>query len=492
MTRQEWVEIRQLHDEGLGIRAIAKRLGVHRRKVRKALDSKEVPNRVGRPRGSIIDEHRGWLLAKLQQYPELSATKLHSMLKEQEFKGGYSVVKKVVADLRPRIKPVYQTLHFAPGECAQVDWGVWKAIHVPGGTRRLSFFVMTLCHSRMLYFEFFFGETLEFWLTAHQNAFEYFGGVPQNIMVDNCKTAVIKPRRNGVDTVLNLDYAAFADYYGFNVNACTPHRPNEKGRVERNINYIRTGFLAARQVAVPDAINPAVRHWLKTVANVRKHRTTGRRPIDMFQENEKTALKPLPAAPYPCRAVLAAVANSCCRITVAANRYSIPPQFASTRIVVHRYAQRIVVCSHDGQLVADHVRSFARNAEIVDPEHLEAIKHLTKRAQENRQITAFLTLGVEAQNYLDGLKEKRIDYRAHVRQINTQVEIFGRDAVARAIADAHEHRAYAADYVLNILSARKRMTNTPSSPLSLLRNADLLNLKLPEPNLNAYDKEIKK
>ena len=132
MTRQEYLEIRRLHEEGLSIRAIAKRLGVHRRKVRKALNSKQLPNRIGRPRGSIIDEHRGWLLAKLQQYPELSAAKLHSILKEQGFKGGYSVVKKAVADLRPRIKPVYQSLHFAPGECAQVDWGVSPGGRKPG------------------------------------------------------------------------------------------------------------------------------------------------------------------------------------------------------------------------------------------------------------------------------------------------------------------------------------------------------------------------
>ena len=223
----------------------------------------------------------------------------------------------------------------------------------------------------------------------------------------------------------------------------------------------------------------------------RKHRTTGKQPIDSFEQDEKSALKPLPHTPYPCRTIVAAVANSCCRLTVAANRYSIPPQFASTRLVVHRYAERIIVYSHEGPIVANHTRSFARNVEIVDPEHLEAIKHFTKRAEDNRQISTFLTLGTAAQNYLDGLKDKRPDYRAHIRQINTQIQIFGRDSVARAIVDAYEHRAYAADYILNILNARKRMTDTPSSPLSLIRNTDLLNLKLSEPNLNAYDKEIK-
>jgi transposase len=489
MTRHEWLEIRRLRDEGLGIRAIALRFGCHRRRVRKALNSDRPPQRVGRPRGSIIDEHRGWLLAKLEQYPELSAAKLHNMLTEQNFKGSYSVVKEAVADLRPRLKPVYQTLHFPAGECAQVDWGVWKAIDVAGGRRRLSFFVMNLCYSRMLYAEFFLGETLEFWLAAHRNAFEYFGGVPKCVMVDNCKTAVTKPRRKDSEATLNAYYASFADHYRFTVNPCTPHRPNEKGRVERAVGYIKDAFLAGREPSVPEAINPALWHWLKNTANVRLHRSTGKQPIDLFQDEEKGLLKPLPGAPHPCTVILQAVANSCCRITVGSNRYSIPPQFASTRLVLHRYPDRVIVFAPDGQLVADHPRSFARNTEIVNPEHLEALKHLTSRASENQQITTFLTLGSAAEAYLSGLKEKRADYRKHLRQINTQIAIFGRDQVARALADAQEHNAYAADYILNLLHARLRMNDATDSPLSLVRNADLLNLKISEPNLNAYDKE---
>ncbi len=115
MNPQEWLEIRRLHDQGLGIRAIAKRLGSHRRTVRKAVTSARPATRAGRPRGSIVDAHRGWLLAKLDQDPELSAARLHNRLREQDFKGSYSLVKQVVAELRPRLKPVYQTLHFQAG-----------------------------------------------------------------------------------------------------------------------------------------------------------------------------------------------------------------------------------------------------------------------------------------------------------------------------------------------------------------------------------------
>ena len=76
MKRELWQQINDLCAEGLGIRAIAKRVGVHRRTVRAALDAQQPPVRSGRRRGSIIDPHRGWLLARLEQYPELTGTVL--------------------------------------------------------------------------------------------------------------------------------------------------------------------------------------------------------------------------------------------------------------------------------------------------------------------------------------------------------------------------------------------------------------------------------
>ncbi len=310
-------------------------------------------------------------------------------------------------------------------------------------------------------------------------------------MVDNCKTAVIKSRRNGDQAVLNENYAGFADYYNFSVNACTPRRPNEKGRIEKAIHYIKEAFLAGREPSTPAAINPALRVWLENTANVRTQRTTGRRPVDLFKEKEKAELKCLPTAPHPCAATLNVVANSCCRVTIADNRYSIPPQFASTRLVLHRYIDRIALSTTKGEYVANHNRSFARKDTIVDAEHIKQQKYFTNRTQENRHIATFLTLGRCAQQYLDGLKEKRRDYPNHIRKINTQIEIFGRDAVARALDDAHEHQAYAADYVFNLLHTRQRMNHSSASPLTLVRNADLLNLELSEPSLNVYDKENK-
>lgn len=490
MSIEEYLEIRRLHDEGLTCRAIARRLGIHRRKVRKALASETVPKTKRSRRASIIDEHRGWIMAKLQLYPELSAARLHHMLRDQGFTGSYTLVREAVAQLRPRLKPVYQSLSFQPGESAQVDWGVWKSIPVEGGTRRLSFFTMVLCYSRMLYAEFFFGETIEYWLSAHQNAFEYFQGVPQRVMVDNCKTAVITPKSRidpSQKPVLNEAYATFAQHYGFTIDPCTPGRPNEKGRVEKAVAYIKSAFLAGRQASVPEIINSPLRQWLDDTANVRTHRTTLRRPADHFAESEKSTLKPLPASPHPCAAISQCVANSCCRVTVDANRYSIAPQFASQRLILHRYADRVVLYDVNEKRAADHIRCFGRGCEIVAPEHAEALTYFNRRTDQNRQISRFLSLGSAAADYLAMLKEKRVDYVRHVRQINAQRDIYGRDCVARALADAHLHGAYAADYILNLLAARSRLKDLSDLPLHVPRHADLLKLEIESPNLDIYD-----
>ena len=210
-------------------------------------------------------------------------------------------------------------------------------------------------------------------------------------------------------------------------------------------------------------------------------------PSTKYNESEKPALKPLPAAPHPCAVISHCVANSCCRVTVDTNRYSIDPRFASQRLLLHRYADRVVLDDGNGKLAGDHLRSFARGREIVAPEHALALAHLTRRTHQNRQISTFLTLGSAATDYLAMLKEKRIDYMRHVRQINAQRDIYGRDPVARALADAHEHGAYAADYVLNLLTARSRLSELTDLPLHVIRNADLLEIQIEAPDLDAYD-----
>jgi Integrase core domain len=126
-----------------------------------------------------------------------------------------------------RLLCISETLAFAPGECAQVDWGCAGSMAVGSTRRRLSFFVMVLCYSRLCYLEFSLGEATEHFLSAHQNAFQFLGGVPLKVLIDNPKTAVLK-HPSGEKPLFHPRYLDFAAHYGFEPRACNVRRPNEK------------------------------------------------------------------------------------------------------------------------------------------------------------------------------------------------------------------------------------------------------------------------
>ena len=170
-------------------------------------------------------------------------------------------VKDYVRKVRPPKQKAFLKLSFAPGECAQVDWGTYGNVRVGSTSRRLSFFIMVLCHSRMMYVEFTVSQTMEHFLGCHQNAFEFFGRVPQRIMVDNLRSAVLK-RIVGTAPVFNPKYLDFANHYGFTIAACNVGKGNEKGRVENGVGYVKKNFLSGLKIRDFADLNPALMRWL--------------------------------------------------------------------------------------------------------------------------------------------------------------------------------------------------------------------------------------
>ena len=253
------------------------------------LDVKTVRRWIGRPyaqrqaakRGSKLDPFKGRIVRWLETYP-LTAQQVFQRLADEGYGGGISIVKDYVRIIRPRPREAFLTLAFAPGEVAQVDWGEFGSIAVGDTRRRLSFFVMVLAWSRMRYVEFTLSQTMEQFLAAHVHAFHALG-VPRKVMVDNLRCAVLRHPR-GERAEFNPRYLDFARHYGFEIVACAVAKGNAKGRVERGVGYVKGNFL--RGLALPDfaALNPAIKVWLESVANIRLHRETQRRPVDLWQE----------------------------------------------------------------------------------------------------------------------------------------------------------------------------------------------------------------
>ena len=462
----------------------ARELGLHPRTVWKWARVQQYRSRAAAPRASLLDPYKGLIVRWLDTHP-YSAQQIFQRLREQGFTGGLTIVKDYVHKVRPRKREVFLKLHFEAGEAAQVDWGHYGTIGVGSTRRRLSFFVMVLCYSRLMYLEFTVAQTTEFFLGCHEHAFQAIGGVPERVMIDNLRSAVLH-RMVGEAPVLNPRYVDFARHWGFTIDPCNVGKGNEKGRVENAIGYVKKNFLAGLELPDFGALQPAAQLWVDTVANVRVHGQTRQRPIDRFEE-ERAKLRPLNPVGFDLGRVSTLRASSQFRVSCDANCYSVPVQYANERVTLKAYPDRICIYHRD-QLIARHPRSFDRNQDIEDPDHPRLLLVQRRRAREQQLLVRFLALSPRAQIYYEGLEAKRGNPRAHARKILALAEIHGKEAVARAIDDGIELQAFSCEYIANILQARRRIGPEPA-PLQLTRRQDLLELELPDPDLSIYERD---
>lgn len=464
---------------------IARALELDRRTVANWLAEARFRARRSAPRASKLDPFKARIRQWLEAH-DYSGQQIFQRLREEGFEGGRTIVMDYVARVRPRRAPAFLTLSFAPGECAQVDWGSYGTVAVGESRRQLSLFVMVLCYSRLLYVEFTLNQRMEQFLACHQNAFAFFGNrVPQKIMVDNLKSAVLR-RLTGEAPVLNPRYLDFARHAGFRIVPCNKGKGNEKGRVESGVGYVKKNFLNGLEIPDFSALNPAARVWMDTIANVRIHGETHQRPVDLFAE-ERSALQPGPVTPFDVATLHPVRASPRFRISYDANRYSVPAEYAGTLLTLKVYPDRLCLYHHD-TLVARHVRCYERHRDIEDPDHPKALLAQRHNAREQKLFGRFLALSPQAEAYYRALAERRLNPAHHVQKIVALSEIYGSEPVARAMADAFTFQAFSCEYIANLLESRQRLLPEPAA-LQLTRRQDLLELQMPEPDLTLYDTE---
>jgi len=465
----------------LTVAQTARALHLHPRTVAKWSARSHFERRRPVSRGSLLDPFKPRITRLLDTYP-YSAVQIFQRLREEGYGGGLTILRDYVRRIRPPRRPVYLKLNFAAGECAQVDWGSFGSVAVRNTRRRLSFFVMVLAYSRRMFAEFTVSQTMEHFLACHEHAFAELG-IPSKLMVDNLKSAVLQ-RLAGVAPVFNPRYLDFARHHGFEIVACNVGRGNEKGRVESGVGYVKKNFLRGLELSDFSAIQAAAQVWLDTVANVRIHGETQRRPIDLFAEERPHLRRPNPH-PYDLARTSTTIASSQFRITLDTNYYSVPSSYAHRRLTVKAYPDRVCIY-FDNQLIARHPRRYGRHEDIEDPDHAKGLIAQRHRAREQRLMMHFLALSPDAAAYYEGLEQRRFNARHHVRKILALADIYPADAVARAISDGLAFEAFSAEYITNILEVRARTLPEPG-PLQLTRGHDLLDIDIAPPDLNAYE-----
>lgn len=299
---------------------------------------------------------------------------IHQILREEGgFTGAYQSVYRFVRRLEPRTPDAVVRVETPPGDEAQVDFGYAGLMHDPrsGARRKAWAFVMTLSFSRHSYVEFVFDQDVATWLRCHRRAFEWFGGVPRRVVVDNLRAAIVKAVL--YDPVVQRAYRECAEHYGFLISPCRPRTPEHKGKVEQGVHYVARNFLAGRAWRDIDDANERVLVWCTETAGRRIHGTTKEMPLARFDEIERATLRVLPAAPYALATWKKAKLHPDCHVVFEDAFYSAPHRLIGQRLWI-RGADTSVQIFHEHLLVASHPRATRRGQRITNPDHLPPAK----------------------------------------------------------------------------------------------------------------------
>jgi hypothetical protein len=311
------------------------------------------------------------------------------------------------------------------------------------------------------------------------NAFAYWGGSTQEMVVDNMITAVIE--RQGSLIRFNGAFLDFLRIFHITPIACNVAAPHEKGKIENVIKYLRQNFWPLRTFTDLFDVNRQVTHWLDTVANVRIHQGTGKRPSDRLAQ---VCLRPLPDLLPDCRETQTLKVYNDFAVRFDANVYTAPP-WAIGKQVTLKADQSTVTLFYRDKKIAVHDRCWQRGQRIETASHREQVKKLKRKLWLDKDITAFSSLGPEAVAYLEALAQTRQPIKKNVSKLLCLKDDYGAVSVIYAIKKALIHNAIGADYIENILY--QEMTPKRHHPPVRLKKEALNNIRLPEPSLVEYD-----
>lgn len=365
----------RLKSLGWGARRIATELGCSRTTARRWL--KEGAWRKPPPpaRPKALDGLEAWLEERFRRHAGNADVVRQELLAEKGIKVGLRTVERAVAHLRQELRAEARaTVRFEtqPGQQLQIDFGQ-RRVEIGGTPRLVSFFVATLGYSRRIHVRAFAGERQEQWFEGMESTFAAFGGVPEEVLLDNARALILSHDVASREVVVNPKLHAFARHWGFQVKACAPYRPRTKGKDERGVGYVKGNAVAGRAFDTFAALEAHLAEWTRDIADQRVHGTTGEAPMLRFARDEADKLKPLPqCGPFLAMRDLSRRVGSDCAVEFDTNSYSVPWRLIGERVRV-LVAGETVRITHAGVEVACHRRSGGRRGRIVDDAHFAGV-----------------------------------------------------------------------------------------------------------------------
>jgi transposase len=374
MTSKEvTLDIIALKKRGLSERRIARQLGMDRRTVKKYA---ERPERALQPRRSAnrkskLDTFTEIVKAWIEQDPLYSSVWVYDRLKPMGYTGGYDIVKNFVRGLKAkRTQVAYLRFETEPGLQAQADWAEFAWLLPDGSSRIFYLFAMILGFSRKLYCELVEKCDLTTFLDCHIRAFEYFGGVPGEILYDRMRNVFI--RKLAGKTEFNRSLTSMALHYGFKPMVAPAYAPWVKGKVERPIDFVREGFWRGYGVTSRERANLDLLAWLE-MKSQRIHGTTHEPICDRF-EREKPALWSIPKDAFDTSYQAFRPVHKDCTVHFEANRYMVPHTLVGKNLVL-RVKNRVVRMYDDSTHIVTYCIPEQKGQFVFEQRFIDALKN---------------------------------------------------------------------------------------------------------------------
>jgi transposase len=455
MTEPTRNEIVSRFSAGSSIRQIARELGLARNTVSRVLaqrDAQRSGTKSTAPRRpSQLDPYEPVIRDLLGRYPDLTAVRLLQELRQQGFRGGYTVVRQRLAALRPSSPPPpVVRFETAPALQAQMDYAVYDLDFTGEGRRRVNLFSYILGYSRRQYLRFVEAQDLTTTLREHMRAFEHLGGVAATCLYDNMKV-VVTGHQDDVP-IYNSRFLAFATHYGFRPVACRVRRPQTKGKVERPFSYVETSLFNGRSFESLNHLNETTSWWLAQVADVRELRAFGKTPVQLHQE-ELPHLIPLPAQAYDIAPVVYRTVDVEGFVTYCQNGYAVPLRYIGCVLPVRVTEQEVIVYGPQLEELARHslLPSTVRGVRSVLKGQRKSEDARRRQAQLQER---FAELGASGRVFLEGLVRTQRYGKDQAQRVLALLGTYARPDLIAALERAVRYGAYSHAAVERILAVQ--------------------------------------
>lgn len=452
LTMYKQITIKTLHKQGSTQADIARELGCHRHTIANVLSRENFIEKQTREKGSVFDPYQ----EQIGQWREKKTSVLRIFEMLRDTYGVHSTYVNLCKYIQlhfPKQKEAFGVQVTTPGEVAEIDFGYLGMFPGTEGILVKTYgLVVVLHYSRLGFYAITYDQKLETLVAKMKDAFDYFGGVPKKLKVDNMKTAIL--RNQHYDLEFNQDFLEFAYHYNTVIIPCTPYSPQQKGTVESGIKYMQVNFIAGRTFTTSCGMQNQLQDWMENYANKRLHGTTRKVPADMFWQEEASVLQGLPENDFTFfnRAVRTVAQN--CHVHLENNYYSVPASLIGKEVTL-RFNDSLVRIICEGEQVALHQKARGVGNYVTKRCHLPDYKIYSETEYQKRAEEQMGEIGEEAHEYFRFLLDTKESYWFRsVRIILGLAKEYGSEAVNLTLKRARYYKVRDLTTIRNILEKK--------------------------------------